>query len=241
MKQYFYWLLKAKIRWQYAIAPLLSLVAATVIWVAPVLAVSVYDLPSPNAKEVWVIDQADAISLANQNKLGSQFKKLAEETGQEIRMVAIRRLDYGETIDSFADELFTKWYPSPETRANQTLLAIDTLSNNATIRTGSEASKLVSRETIRSIVDETIAYNLKSGDKYNQALLDASDRLTAVLSGEEDPGPPLIAEEIQTEGTFTKAEDTDAGSATIWVIGLLIVATVIPMATYFWYVGFPGS
>ena len=208
---------------------------------APAMATGVYDLDSPNNTDVWVIDQADEISLANQNKLTGIFKKTAQTTGQEIRMVAVRRLDYGETIDSLADEIFTTWYPSVEEQANQTLLVMDTLTNNVALRTGSTATEVVTPDIAQSIVEETVGYNLRKGNKYNQAFLDASDRLVAVLSGEEDPGPPVIEEEIQVEGTFTKAEDTDAGSAFVWVIVLLIVATVVPMVTYFWYVGFPGN
>ena len=169
------------------------------------------------------------------------MQQLAKETGQEVRMVAIRRLDYGETIDSFADEVFTNWYPNVEAKANQTLLVMDTLTNTVAIRTGENAQKLVNKDIANSIVEETVGYNLRKGNKYNQAFLDAGDRLVAVLSGEEDPGPPAITEDIQIEGTFTKAEDTDAGSATVWVIVLLLLATVIPMVTYFWYVGFPGN
>ena len=151
-------------------------------------------------------------------------------------MVAIRRLDYGETINSLADEVFDTWYPDAEAQANQTLLVIDTLTNTTAIRTGDEAAKLIEPETIDSIIKETVGYNLRNGNKYNQALLDSSDRLVAVLSGESDPGPAAFEEEIQVEGTFTKAEDTDAGFAWTWVIVLLVLATVIPMVTYFWYV-----
>ncbi|MHC5729121.1 MAG: photosystem II repair protein Psb32, partial [Nostoc sp.] len=32
-----------------------------------------------------------------------------------------------------------------------------------------------------------------------------------------------------------KAEETNQGNATAWVVGLLIAATVIPMATYYIY------
>ena len=85
-----------------------------------------------------------------------------------------------------------------------------------------------------------MGYNIRKGNKYNQAFNEAGDRLVAVLSGQEDPGPPVIEDEIQTEGTFTSAEDTDDGSATVWVIGFLIVATVVPMVTYYWYVGIGG-
>ncbi|MDJ0649459.1 MAG: TPM domain-containing protein [Xenococcaceae cyanobacterium MO_188.B19] len=208
---------------------------------APAIATGVYDLDSPNTQDVWVIDQADEISLANQNKLTGIFKKTAQQTGQEIRMVAVRRLDYGETIDSLADEIFTTWYPSAEEQANQTLLVMDTLTNNVALRTGTTATETVTPDIAESIVEETVGYNLRKGNKYNQAFIDASDRLVALLSGEEDPGPPVIEEEIQVEGTFTKAEDTDAGSAFVWVIVILIVATVVPMVTYFWYVGFPGN
>jgi uncharacterized protein len=204
---------------------------------APALATGIYDLPDPHTQDVWVVDTADEISLANENKLSKTFKQLAGETGQEIRMVAIRRLDYGTTIDSLADEIFTTWYEDAGARANQTLLVMDTLTNNVAIRTGEAAKALVNDEIATSIVDETIGYDLRQGNKYNQALLDASDRLVAVLSGQEDPGAPEV-EEVQIEGTFTKAEDTDKGSATFWIVGFLILATIIPMATYYWYVGF---
>ena len=225
------------LRLQSLIVPVLLLVFTMFCCTAPALATGLYDLPDPNTQDVWVVDTADEISLANENKLTKTFKQLANETGQEIRMVAIRRLDYGETIDSFADEIFSSWYQDADAKANQTLLVIDTLTNNVAIRTGEGAKALVNEEIAYSVVDETIGYDLRQGNKYNQALIDASDRLVAVLSGQEDPGAPEV-DEIQTEGTFTRAEDTDRGSATIWIVGFLIFATIIPMATYYWYVGF---
>ncbi|MGL6337655.1 MAG: photosystem II repair protein Psb32 [Waterburya sp.] len=205
---------------------------------APAIATGLFDLPTFDAEQVWVVDTADAISSSNQSKLTTTFKDLANQTGQEVRMVAIRRLDYGETVDSLADEIFKDWYPTSEAQANQTLIVLDTLTNNVAIRTGDSAQALVSPEIAQSIVNDTIGYDIRNGNKYNQAFIDAGDRLVAVLSGEADPGPPAMEDEIQVEGTFTKAEDTDQGSATIWVIGFLIVATIIPMATYYWYVGF---
>ena len=80
---------------------------------------------------------------------------------------------------------------------------------------------------------------LKDGAKYNQALIEAEKRLTAVLSGQTDPGPPLV-QDISLEGTFATAEETDDKSATIWVVVLLALATLIPMVTYFLYMGLPG-
>ena len=204
---------------------------------APALATGLYDLPDFDAKDVWVVDTADAISNANESKLTKTFEELAEQTGQEVRMVAIRRLDYGETVESLADEIFQDWYPDDKAQANQTLIVLDTLTNNAAIRSGDSAQNLIG-EAAESIINDTMGYNIRNGNKYNQAFNDAGDRLVAILSDQEDPGPPVMEDDIQIEGTFTKAEDTDDSSATVWVIGFLIVATVIPMATYYWYVGF---
>jgi uncharacterized protein len=214
------------------------LLMVTIFCVAtPAIATGLFDLPNFDAENLWVVDTADAISSVNQSSLSKTFKDLANSTGQEVRMVAVRRLDYGETVDSLAEEIFKDWYPNAEVQGNQTLLVLDTLTNNAAIRSGTVAQGLIGAEVIKSIIDDTVGYNIRNGNKYNQAFLDAGDRLVAILSGQEDPGPPIIEDEIQTEGTFTKAEDTDQGSATIWVIGFLIVATVVPMVTYYWYVG----
>ena len=203
----------------------------------PVMATGLYELPNhPIANDIWVVDLANEISRATQGSLSSTFKDLAKSTGQEIRMVAIRRLDYGQTIETLADKLFANWYPNEDVNSNQTLLVMDTLTNTAALRTGDSAATLVNPEIAESVIEETVGYDLRNGNKYNQAFLDASDRLVAVLSGEADPGPPVIEKTIQVASTFSSAEETDDGIAFTWVIVLLILATVIPMVTYFLYV-----
>ena len=225
---------------QLIITSLLSLTLSWGLAMAPAQATGAYDLPIVNAGEpVWVIDLADAISRATEGKLSSMLGNLAQETGQEVRMVAIRRLDYGETIDSFINGLFDIWFPTPEEGANQTVVVVDTLTNKTAIRTGETAQEILPPEIAQSIATETMTVPLKDL-QYNQALLDASDRLIAVLSGEPDPGPPPKVQ-INIEGTYATAEETDDRSATVWVIVLLSLATIIPMVTYFWYVGFPGN
>ncbi|PSF38037.1 beta-propeller domain-containing protein, methanol dehydrogenase [Aphanothece hegewaldii CCALA 016] len=205
----------------------------------PAHATGVYDLPPLSSGDpTWVIDNADTISRANEAKVSGDLKKLADRTGNEVRMVVIRRLDFGQTMNQFADDLFNKWYPTPEEKENQTLLIIDTLTNATAIRTGKGVQNLLTDDIADSVVSETVAVPLKNGAKYNQALLDASRRVSAVLSGEPDPGPPDV-QEINIDSTFTSAEDTNDTSASIWVIVFLFFATLIPMVTYFWYAGFP--
>ncbi|MEM8780905.1 MAG: TPM domain-containing protein [Cyanobacteria bacterium P01_G01_bin.49] len=225
---------------KYLMGLILSLALTFTIVVTSAAATGVYDLPQLSAgSSTWVVDQADAISFSNENKLNNQLSKLAEETGNEVRLIAVRRLDYGITINNLADDILNKWYPNPEEQANQVVLVVDTFTNNTALRQGEDTKSLLTDDIATSVVKETVAIPLREGAKYNQAFLGAGDRLTTVLSGDPDPGPP-IAKEINIDSTFTSAEDTDDTNATIWVIVLLVLATAIPMATYFWYMGIPG-
>jgi len=215
--------------------PLLIVVLGCSLFTAPALATGVYQIPNLTPNSDWVVDQGEIISRVNEGKISSSFEKLANATGKQVRFVTVRRLDYGETPESFTQGLFEKWFPTPAEQANQILLVLDTVTNGTAIVTGEQVKSLLTDSIAESVVLETLGIPLRNGNKYNQAFINASDRLVAVLSGEPDPGPPEVTETVQAESTFTKAEDTDKGSATAWVVGLLIAATIIPMATYFVY------
>ncbi|MBD2297991.1 TPM domain-containing protein [Nostoc sp. FACHB-87] len=225
IKTYIIWLL----------TPILAIILGASLLATPALATGVYQIPNLTPGGDWVVDQGEVLSRISEGKISGTFEDLAKKTGNEVRFVTIRRLDYGETSESFTKGLFEKWFPTKEAQANQTLLVLDTVTNNTAIITGDQVKSLLTDAIAESVATETLAAPLRNGDKYNQAFLDASDRLVKVLSGEPDPGPPQIVDKETVEGTFTKAEDTDKGSATAWVIGLLIAATVIPMATYYIY------
>jgi len=221
---------------QRLILPLIVMMATQLVMTPVARATGAEQMPNLKPGDhTWVIDQAEVLSRLNEGTLNKKLDDLAKQTGNEVRIVTIRRLDYGETVESFTNQLFEKWFSTPVAQANQTILVIDTLTNGTVIRTGDKVKSLLPEEIAKSVTSETVLEPLRSGDKYNQAMLDASDRLIAVLSGKPDPGPPEIAEAIDTESTFKKAEETDRGNATIWVVGLLLAATIIPMATYYLY------
>ncbi|MEM7647633.1 MAG: TPM domain-containing protein [Cyanobacteria bacterium P01_A01_bin.70] len=213
----------------------------TCLTAAPAWATGVYQMPALS-DDTWIVDDAGLISRLNEGKITDQLQALAVETGNEVRFVTIHRLDYGETPASFADALMQKWFPDPETRANQSILVLDDVTNTAAMKVGDRAATLLSTEIVDSIVDETIGLPLRQANKYNQAFLGASDRLFAVLSGEPDPGPPVDVASFEMESTFASAEETEEnrGNATIIVVGFLIAATVIPMATYYIYQSIGG-
>ncbi|MBD2183052.1 TPM domain-containing protein [Planktothrix sp. FACHB-1355] len=218
------------------ILSVMLILAAIVLVAAPAFATSLYEMPTLTAgSNTWAIDKAEVLSRLTEGELSTSLEDLAKKTGYEVRMVTIRHLDYDVTIESFTNQLFDKWFPTPEAQTNQILLALDAVTNNTAIRIGDKVKSVMSDEIAQSIASETVGVPLRQGDKYNQALEDATVRLVAVLSGQPDPGPPQVTENVRAERTFKTAAETDKGSSTVWVIGLLIAATVIPMATYYWY------
>ncbi|MEM9980151.1 MAG: TPM domain-containing protein, partial [Cyanobacteria bacterium P01_D01_bin.2] len=178
----------------------------------------------------------------NESNLNKDLQKLAATTGQEIRYVTIHRLDYGETAQSFTEQLFDRWFPTAEAGANQTVVVLDDVTNNIGLKSGEETATLLPAEIANSIAQETMKAPLLKNNSYNRAFGDATVRLATVLAGEPDPGPPVIEETIQVEGTFATAEETEENrTGSTWiVVVLLIVSTVIPMATYYWYQSMGG-
>ncbi|MEG3840551.1 photosystem II repair protein Psb32 [Microcoleus sp. herbarium14] len=207
--------------------------------VLPALATGVYELPVLSAGDrTWVWDKGEVLSRSSESTITSELDNLEKQTGKQVRFVTIRRLDYGETTATFTDQLFEQWFPAKEDQANQILLVLDTVTNSAAIRTGEGVKSLLGDEIAQSVAGETVQVPLREGNKYNEAFAAASSRIATVLSGQPDPGAPEVVDNIQVEGTFKKAEDTDQGNATVIVVVLLVLATVIPMVTYFWYQGF---
>lgn len=233
---YFSWKQWSKVRLQrsfkYWLASGILLLAVTLLPGQPALATGIRDIPElTSPQSTWVIDQADVLSFLNKGALEKFLDKLAKETGQEVRMVTIRRLDYGETPETLTNQIFEKWFPTPEAQANQVLVLLDSQTNGTAIRTGEQVKAVLPEAVANSVAAETMRVPMSKGS-YNQALLDASDRLGAVLAGQPDPGPPEV-KEINIEATYKTAEETDTQGATVWVIGLLLAATLIPMVTYY--------
>jgi len=220
---------------------LLALCIATLLTIggwfaAPAQATGVYDLPVLSAEDTtFIIDDADVLSPINETKLVTELEQVFEKTGTKVRFVTLRHFNYGETATSFTNSLFEKWFPTPEAEANEVLVVLDTVTNDAAIRVGNGAKSELDDSIADSVVKDTLGFFLRQGDKYNQAFLAVEERLATVLSGQEDPGAPQVAETTTFESNFATAEETESerNNYVTIVAVLLIAATVIPMATYF--------
>jgi uncharacterized protein len=198
------------------------------------LATGVFDIPLVKAgSDTWIIDQGNVLSVLNKGAIEKKLRKLAETTGKEVRFVTIRRFDFEQTAKTLTDGVFERWFPTPKDQENQVLLLLDTQTNTTGIHAGDGAKTLLSEDIAESVASETTLAPIREGN-YNQGLLDAANRLSVVLSGEPDPGPPEV-KVVEVESTFKSAEETDDKSAGVLVIVLLLAATIIPMATYYWY------
>jgi uncharacterized protein len=199
--------------------------------IAPVYASEAIDLDLAEVEaHTWVIDYANALSSYTEAQVNLKLDKLVAETGEEVRFVTVSRIDFGQPTAEFTQELFQRWFPTPESQAKQTLVVIATEDRRTAIAQGTAAKSLVAADIAKSIATETVFFPTQKAE-FNKAVTDGSDRLIAVLSGQPDPGAPLvyIAPEIET----IPAKPEDPMATTLWVVGLLVAATVLPMVTYF--------
>ena len=74
--------------------------------VKPAIATGVYNMP-PVDPNVHVYDEAKLFSRLTTGQLEKKIKAIANAQNINVNYVTFRRLDYGETIESFTKELFT--------------------------------------------------------------------------------------------------------------------------------------
>jgi uncharacterized protein len=204
---------------------LLSLVL--ILPTAPAWAVSAGDLP-PQPPADHVLDTASALSRSTRTEIERRLSAL-EEAHIAASVVTLRRPDYGLTLDALGDDLLSRWQ-QPEN--GQLLLLIDTQSNTAAIRADGSVQRSLPPDLLESTASTTMAQPLRDGGLYRQALVAGLDRLETVLGGGEDPGPPAEIPVITPEPNVPTAEETASSNALTWIIVLLVVGTVVPMATW---------
>jgi len=191
-------------------------------------ATGVADFPaqSPNTH---VVDTADLLSRAASTELDRRLESFGGED-LEARLVTLRRLDYGLSLDALGQGLLERWAPSGD--GNQLLLLIESQNNSAAVVASPALEDRLPQGLLSSTAINTMGLPLREGARYRQASLDALDRLGAVLQGEADPGPPQLQERLPIETNIPTREETASSNALLWVVVLLVVGTLVPMITW---------
>lgn len=177
-----------------------------------------------------VLDQADLLSRAADAELD---RRLQEFGGDRIdaRLVTLRRLDYGLSLDTLGEQLVQRWREQAGSMG-QLLLLIESQNNSAAVVASQDLQDQLPAELLSSTAISTMGLPLREGARYRQASLDALDRLGVVLDGGEDPGPPQLLERLPIETNIPTREETQSSNAFLWVVVLLVVGTLVPMITW---------
>jgi uncharacterized protein len=216
-------------------APILRLLRACLITlllvlpVAPALAVSAsaFGDTSPQGR---VLDQAGVLSRAASADVTRQLEALAAEQ-VDAHLITLKQLDYGLSLSQLGQDLLDLWQPSAEGKG-QLLFLIDAQTNAAVVVTSPSLSGQLSSNLLRSTARTTMTAPIREGARFRQASLDGIERITTVLQGGEDPGEPLVAQVISPASNVPSQEQTESSNAFTWVVVLLVVGTVVPMATW---------
>ena len=212
-------------RWAGVIAvALLALVVA----VPAAMAIAPAELGAIRPTE-RVIDDADVFSRASRSELESRLEALTEDR-VDAHVITVRRLDYGYSLDAFGDQLVENWSSSGQEPL--LLLLLETQNKRAAIVTEDSLQAQLPPALLKSTARTTMSIPLREGDRYRQASLDGINRLAVVLGGGEDPGPPEEIVRTTLPTNIPTQAETEESNATTWVIVLLVLGTIIPMATW---------
>jgi uncharacterized protein len=193
----------------------------------PAYAVGIDDYPLLPSTEK-VSDGADVLSRAAIAELQRRLEVFSDAR-VDARVITLRRLDYDLTLQELADQLLERWQSEDN---EQLLVLIETGTNSVSIQASPEVRSLLPEELLISTAETTMAYPLRDGGRYRQALIDGIDRLGVVLAGGDDPGPPVVVEPALIASNIPSVEETANSNAFSWVIVLLVVGTLVPMATW---------
>ena len=213
---------------------LLALIAVVVLIVGvpsmPALAMSPTDLPAERPAS-QVLDDADVLSRASRSELNARLEEFGGDR-VDARLITLRRLDYGLSLDGFGKDLIERWSSEGQGRSPLLLLLIETQNKRAAVLADQSLQSQLPETLLTSTGRTTMAIPLREGDRYRQASIDGLTRLSVVLSGGEDPGPPEEIVRTTLPTNIPTQEETQSSNATTWIIVLLVLGTIIPMATW---------
>ncbi len=206
-----------------------AMLLAGLCWPMEALATGVPDFPAQLPSSA-VIDTADLLSRAASNDLEKRLQSLNEDH-VDARLLTLRRLDYGLSLESLGQQLIERW-GATDPDSNLLLLLIESQNNSAAVVASAELLNQLPDTLLSSTAISTMGLPLREGARYRQAGLDALDRLDTVLQGGEDPGPPQLLERLPIETNIPTKEETASSNALLWVVVLLVVGTLVPMITW---------
>ena len=194
-------------------------------------ALSPQDLPA-RPPDNAVLDSADVLSRAGKNEIETRLNQL-EDSKVDARVITLRKLDYGLSLTGFGEELVERW-SNNDSRSERPLILFleETQNKQAAVVVSAELSDQLPDALLRRTARTTMSQPMRDGERFRQASMDGIERIAVVLNGGEDPGPPIQIERTTLPTNVPTVEETSESNAFTWVIVLLVVGTIVPMATW---------
>ena len=195
------------------------------------MAITAVDLPAAPPVQERVVDQAEVFSRAAVGELNRQLSGLTSY-GVEANLVTLGRVDYGSTPTAVATDLLERWQQqNPQERL---VALVETRTGQVAVVASAPLARRLPSGLLQSTAEDTMAGQLRRGEGYRSTMLQGIQRMDAVLAGEEDPGPPVLAAAATApiHSNVPSHEETAASNALTWVAVLLGLGTVIPMLTW---------
>ena len=194
-------------------------------------ALSPQDLPAQPPDKA-VLDSADVLSRAGKNEIETRLNQL-ESYKVDARVITLRKLDYGLSLTGFGEELVERW-SNKDNRSERPLILFleETQNKQAAVVVSAELGDQLPDALLRSTARTTMSQPMRDGERFRQASMDGIERIAVVLNGGEDPGPPIQIERTTLPTNVPTVEETSESNAFTWVIVLLVVGTIVPMATW---------
>ncbi len=209
---------------------LATLAALLLLWpLGPALAVSAADFPEAAPAE-RVIDSASLLSRSASAEVSRRLESFQAER-VDARLVTLSQLDYGLSLEELGRRLVERW-SDPAQGRSQLLFLIDSQTNSAAVVSSAELDGRLTPTLLRSTGRTTMIQPIREGARYRQASLDGIERLLTVIQGGEDPGEPEVPAVVTAPSNVPSREDTASSNARTWVLVLLVVGTIVPMATW---------
>jgi len=206
-----------------------ALAIAGLIAPSAALATGVADFPAQSPSS-HVLDSAELLSRAASGDVNQRLEQFSD-LGVDARLVTLRRLDYGLSLDTLGEQLLQQWHEE-NSREGMLLLLIEAQNNSAAVVASADLLDQLPASLLSNTAISTMGLPLREASRYRQASLDALGRLEVVLQGGEDPGPPQLVERMPVETNVPTKEETASSNAFLWVVVLLVVGTLVPMITW---------
>ncbi len=212
-------------------AYLISIILVLTLVVPSASAITAKDFPAARP-EKHVVDSAAVLSRVSSSQLESRLDQIGK--GQlDARLITLRKLDYGLSLANFGNSLIERWSLSTNQEDLPLLLmVIDAQNKQAVVVADLALSSQLPNSILQSVGRTTMNKPLVEGERYQQASFDALTRLKVVLDGGDDPGPPIEAFSAIKQTNIPTQEETQSSNALVWVVVLMVVGTIVPMATW---------